>query len=584
MTTIIMPEGRQRYFNNDGSPCAGGKLYTYAAGTTTPKAAYQDEAGTVPHQNPITLDAKGEAVIYWNGAYKVDLKQADLVQVTGYPVDNIKTDPPGLWSIFPTLLAGLGSSLIGFIQSGAGAVARTVQAELRERISVTQFGADMTGVNDSTTALQRAIDEAYARGGGTVWIPQGTLKVSAKIDCKALAARCLIIQGSGEEATNIVTTANITIFEHAEFFECRDLTIKQNGTAKTGSAFATPTNKQAAYCRYERVTCQNFKYGAWWRYSLWNTIKDVTFKDCGVGVKGSRNAFPDDQTNPAAPGGWNQDPGFFQNRNVFENVVCDGGEVGVWGTFQNSTFDLTCQNQSATGSANVVAPAGTPGIGLWLQNSGTGTSTFGAAANNIVNLYCEFSRQPLVMEYVESSLGAFYAQGSGSSGSPYEQPVKVTGGELNARGVVASGTDYFKYCVVADAATIYGNVTVGSQTIAVKLLTNGAKYYDSNAAATNFNIAIKAADGAKTVFTGLGQNRVYQVTVGGIYDGFLQKLAVFHVFYFNGALYKVVQVAGTDTDIQLAVSGTNLNITVTNANTYGLYGTIMDWLAEGNAL
>jgi hypothetical protein len=49
MTTVtaFMPEGRQRYYNNDGTPAAGGKLYTYAAGTTNPKATYSDADGTV---------------------------------------------------------------------------------------------------------------------------------------------------------------------------------------------------------------------------------------------------------------------------------------------------------------------------------------------------------------------------------------------------------------------------------------------------------------------------------------------------------------------------------------------------------
>jgi hypothetical protein len=104
-----MPEGRQRYFNNDGTPCAGGKLWTYAAGTSTPKPTYANEAGTVPNPNPVPLDAKGEAVIYWSGAYKVDLKQADGQQVTGYPVDNYETDPEGVLELFEST----GSSKIG---------------------------------------------------------------------------------------------------------------------------------------------------------------------------------------------------------------------------------------------------------------------------------------------------------------------------------------------------------------------------------------------------------------------------------------------------------------------------------------
>lgn len=146
MTTALMPEGRQRYFNNDGTPAAGGKLYTYAAGTTTPKVTYSDEAGTAQNTNPIVLDAKGEAVIYWNGAYKVDLLQADDQQVTGYPVDNYKTDPAGVWGILTTFLAMFaaysGSSLIGFIQAGAGAVLRTIQDKLRDIVNRADYNTD----------------------------------------------------------------------------------------------------------------------------------------------------------------------------------------------------------------------------------------------------------------------------------------------------------------------------------------------------------------------------------------------------------------------------------------------------------
>lgn len=92
MTALIMTEPRQRYYNNDGTVAAGCYLYTYAAGTTTPKAAYTDYAGTIPHANPIVLDSKGEALIYWSGSYKVDLKTAAGVQITGYPVDNFVSD------------------------------------------------------------------------------------------------------------------------------------------------------------------------------------------------------------------------------------------------------------------------------------------------------------------------------------------------------------------------------------------------------------------------------------------------------------------------------------------------------------
>lgn len=58
---------------NSGEPLVGGLLYTYAAGTTTPKAAFKDSLFSVPHTNPIVLDSRGEELIYWNGSYKVVL-------------------------------------------------------------------------------------------------------------------------------------------------------------------------------------------------------------------------------------------------------------------------------------------------------------------------------------------------------------------------------------------------------------------------------------------------------------------------------------------------------------------------------
>jgi hypothetical protein len=48
-----------QFFDNSGNPLSGGKLYTYAAGTTTPLATYTTSAGNVAHTNPIVLDAAG---------------------------------------------------------------------------------------------------------------------------------------------------------------------------------------------------------------------------------------------------------------------------------------------------------------------------------------------------------------------------------------------------------------------------------------------------------------------------------------------------------------------------------------------
>jgi hypothetical protein len=174
MTTTLMPAPRQRFYDNNGRPLANGLLYTYAAGTSTPKDAYTDAAGLVPHDNPIRLDAHGEATVYWSGNYKLDLKNEHGVQITGYPVDNFNTDPAGLWgavsAFMATLASSIGASLVGFLQAGVGAVLRTVQDKERDTVNVFDFmsAAEIadaktgTPTLDHTAGIQRAIDYAQS--------------------------------------------------------------------------------------------------------------------------------------------------------------------------------------------------------------------------------------------------------------------------------------------------------------------------------------------------------------------------------------------------------------------------------------
>lgn len=60
------------------------------------------------------------------------------------------------------------------------------------------YNADKTGATDATVAIQTAIDAAYAAGGGTVYLPNGTYKVSRQSSSPAeclFAKTGVIIQG-----------------------------------------------------------------------------------------------------------------------------------------------------------------------------------------------------------------------------------------------------------------------------------------------------------------------------------------------------------------------------------------------------
>jgi hypothetical protein len=46
-------------FDNNGNPLAGGKIFTYLAGTTTLVATYTTSLGNIAHSNPIVLDGAG---------------------------------------------------------------------------------------------------------------------------------------------------------------------------------------------------------------------------------------------------------------------------------------------------------------------------------------------------------------------------------------------------------------------------------------------------------------------------------------------------------------------------------------------
>jgi hypothetical protein len=95
MAVNLSPVGgvAAQFFTNTGAVLTGGKLYTYAAGTTTPQATFTSGAGTTAWTNPIVLDAagrvsgSGEIWLTDGASYKFVLKDSNDVLIATY--DNI---------------------------------------------------------------------------------------------------------------------------------------------------------------------------------------------------------------------------------------------------------------------------------------------------------------------------------------------------------------------------------------------------------------------------------------------------------------------------------------------------------------
>ena len=94
MAVFLSPVGgaAAQFFTNTGAVLTGGKLYTYAAGTTTPLASYTTNAGNVARTNPVILDAAGRVpsggeIWILPVSYKFILRDSTDVLIATY--DNI---------------------------------------------------------------------------------------------------------------------------------------------------------------------------------------------------------------------------------------------------------------------------------------------------------------------------------------------------------------------------------------------------------------------------------------------------------------------------------------------------------------
>ena len=227
---------QNQFFDSSGVPLSGGKVFTYAAGTTTLKTTYTDATGITPNTNPIILNSRGEAQIWMSDSlYKIVL--TDSVGSVIYTQDNISP---------------LSSVGIGYQPSGTGAVPTTVQAKLRESVSVFDFmtASQVIDVTSRTASidLSAAIQNAASSltNGGVLRFPMGKYYIASVIDFTDMTT----VQGDGMDSTYILSVSSNTtsLFRSnggtaatpsRRSFGVRDLTIDMSYTMDRTSTATT---------------------------------------------------------------------------------------------------------------------------------------------------------------------------------------------------------------------------------------------------------------------------------------------------------------------------------------------------------
>lgn len=204
-----------QFLDNNGVILSGGKIYTYAAGTTTPLETYTARDGITPNANPIILDSAGRTPQQiWSTEgllYKyVVATSSDVVLRTWDNIGGSVVASNLAQDLANTTDNTKGDALIGFKQSNSsgfltGAVARTVNSKLQEFVSVKDFGAVGDGVTDDTAAIQAAINstiyENSTQPNGTkqkVVFPAGTYLISDTIQLGyGTAYNSVVVEGAG---------------------------------------------------------------------------------------------------------------------------------------------------------------------------------------------------------------------------------------------------------------------------------------------------------------------------------------------------------------------------------------------------
>lgn len=197
MPNVLTPNAKQQFFDNNGKPLAGGKLFTYAAGTSTKLATTVSAAGA-NNANPIILNYRGEADVWIppNVSFKFVLSPGS------------DTDPPTapIW---------------------------TVDAIVNSQL-ITLYGGVDTGSANAYLLTFTANFAAYTDGIVIYWIPSNSNTGASTVNVNGLGAISVVnADGSALSANSIQANVPTTILYKSGAF----VLVTSLSSTNTGGTF-----------------------------------------------------------------------------------------------------------------------------------------------------------------------------------------------------------------------------------------------------------------------------------------------------------------------------------------------------------
>ena len=141
MIATLSPSPKMQFFTAAGVPLVGGKLFTYASGTTVPLATYTDSTANTANANPVILDSRGEANV-WFGPSRYTLLLKDSLDNLIWTAAGVNSSPSAQTA---TIVATASQTVFTVPEYGLGGYLMVIVDGL-----VKEFNYDYTETNTTT--------------------------------------------------------------------------------------------------------------------------------------------------------------------------------------------------------------------------------------------------------------------------------------------------------------------------------------------------------------------------------------------------------------------------------------------------